>query len=104
MIDARRGEVYAAVYDSALRIVVPESVLPLEAWLMKLDPALSYDLISAMPIQFGRATLVEPPRFLASAVALCADQDGREGKWMDPSVVDANYVRRSDAELFWKDG
>jgi tRNA threonylcarbamoyladenosine biosynthesis protein TsaB len=104
VLDARRGEVYAAVYNSALRVVVPESVLPLEAWLAKLDPAVSYELISAMPIRFGRATLIEPPRFLASAVALCADQDGREGKWMDPAVVDANYVRRSDAELFWRDG
>jgi tRNA threonylcarbamoyladenosine biosynthesis protein TsaB len=103
LIDARRGEVYAAVYDGALRVVVPESVLPLEAWLAKLDPAASYELISAMPIGFGRATLIEPPQFLASAVALCADLDGREGKWMDPSGVDANYVRRSDAELFWKD-
>jgi tRNA threonylcarbamoyladenosine biosynthesis protein TsaB len=104
VLDARRGEVYAAVYDGALRVIVPESVIPLEAWLAKLDPAANYELISSMPIRFGRATLIEPPRFLASAVALCADQDGREGKWMDPAVVDANYVRRSDAELFWRDG
>jgi hypothetical protein len=24
--------------------------------------------------------------------------------WQDPAALDANYVRRSDAELFWKDG
>jgi tRNA threonylcarbamoyladenosine biosynthesis protein TsaB len=104
VLDARRGEVYAGVYDGALRVVVPESVSPLEPWLAKLDPTGNYELISALPIRFGRTTIIEPPRFLASAVALCAELDGREGKWMDPSVVDANYVRRSDAELFWKDG
>lgn len=104
VLDARRGEVYAAVYDGALRVIVPESVIPLEAWLAKLDPAANYELISSMPIRFGRAMLIEPPRFLASAVALCADQDGKERKWINPADVDANYVRRSDAELFWKDG
>ena len=57
-----------------------------------------------MPIQFEPAALIKPPNFLASAVALCAERDGREGKWMDAAAVDANYVRRSDAELFWKDG
>jgi tRNA threonylcarbamoyladenosine biosynthesis protein TsaB len=104
VLDARRGEVYAAVYDSELRAVVPESVMPLESWLSKLDPAGNYELISAMPIQFEPAALIKPPNFLAPAVALCAERDGREGKWMDAAAVDANYVRRSDAELFWKDG
>src|SRR6202034_1906825 len=33
VIDARRGEVYAAVYNGELRIVMPEAVLKFEAWL-----------------------------------------------------------------------
>src|SRR5580704_8177303 len=33
VIDARRGEVYAAVYNSELELVMPEAVLKLEAWL-----------------------------------------------------------------------
>src|ERR1700733_7807218 len=33
VIDARRGEVYAAVYNSRLEPVLPEAVLQLEAWL-----------------------------------------------------------------------
>ena len=95
---------YMRQFMTAASSLVPESVIPLESWLAKLDPAANYELISAMPIRFGPAALIKPPRFLASAVALCAEQDGREGKWMDPAAVDANYVRRSDAELFWRDG
>jgi hypothetical protein len=26
------------------------------------------------------------------------------GRALDPAALDANYVRRSDAELLWKDG
>jgi tRNA threonylcarbamoyladenosine biosynthesis protein TsaB len=33
VIDARRGEVYAAVYNSRLELVMPEAVLRLEDWL-----------------------------------------------------------------------
>jgi hypothetical protein len=30
-------------------------------------------------------------------------RDWKNGKALDPVAVDANYVRRSDAELLWKD-
>jgi tRNA threonylcarbamoyladenosine biosynthesis protein TsaB len=91
MIDARRGEVYAAVYDSALRIVVPEVVMPLAAWLETFSKA-----------EYERVSQEGGPRKLAAAVAYCAEADGPSG-WQDPAALDANYVRRSDAELFWKD-
>ena len=42
------------------------------------------------------------PDNLAMGVALCAEMDGPAG-WQDPAALDANYVRRADAELFWKD-
>jgi hypothetical protein len=42
------------------------------------------------------------PHWLAAAVAECAEMDGPAG-WSDPVAIDANYVRRSDAEMFWKD-
>ncbi len=90
-LDARRNQVYAAVYDGDLRLIVPESVGPLQAFLSQLDPSVEYEYISAAPAA------------LASAVALCAELDGMESKWQDPAELDANYVRRSDAELFWSD-
>ena len=89
VIDARRGEVYAAVYDSDLNLLVPESVSKLEQWRASLPPA-DYEFVQA-------------PQSLAAAVAFCAEMDLLAGKAADPAALDANYVRRSDAELFWKD-
>jgi tRNA threonylcarbamoyladenosine biosynthesis protein TsaB len=78
-IDARRGEVYTAVYDARLRLVSPETVGP-----------------------FPGLPITPSPNNLAAAVALCAEMDGPAG-WQDPAALDANYVRRADAELSWKD-
>lgn len=92
-LDARRGEVYAAVYNAELELVTPEVVQPYEKWLQSLNPALEYEFVSQN----------DPPRPLAAAVALCAELDGAKGRWLDPADLDANYLRRSDAELYWKD-
>jgi tRNA threonylcarbamoyladenosine biosynthesis protein TsaB len=79
VIDARRGEVYTAVYDAGLRLTSPETV----------------------GTSFG-VPLTTYPENLATGVALCAEMDGPVG-WQNPAALDANYVRRADAELFWKD-
>jgi tRNA threonylcarbamoyladenosine biosynthesis protein TsaB len=89
VMDARRGEVYTAVYDADLRIVQPEIVISLEQWKVGLGPQI--ELISEMP-----------PSGLAGAVALCAEMDG-PGLWMDPAGLDAVYIRRDDANSFWRD-
>jgi tRNA threonylcarbamoyladenosine biosynthesis protein TsaB len=91
VIDARRGEVYAAVYNSQLELVIPEAVLRLESWLPRL-PA-NCELIST----------VSAPRALAAAIGHIAWDDFTLGRAVDPAQIDANYVRRSDAELFWKE-
>ena len=47
----------------------------------------------------GRQPVVLAPREMAGAIgAIAASSEGEA-----PAAVDANYVRRSDAELFWKD-
>jgi tRNA threonylcarbamoyladenosine biosynthesis protein TsaB len=92
VIDARRGEVYAAVYNSRLELVSPEVVVKLEAWLPAL-PSSDCELIST----------VAAPRALAAAIGQIAWADLTAGLSSDPADIDANYVRRSDAELFWKD-
>jgi tRNA threonylcarbamoyladenosine biosynthesis protein TsaB len=88
VIGARRGEVYAALYDAELRIVVPEVVTTLDKFRAML-PAGSIEFLT-----------MDPPRALAGAIGKIAAS--REGEM--PEAVDASYVRRSDAELFWKDG
>ncbi len=84
IIDARRGEVFAAVYDNAGNQLVSEAVLPLEKFMASLPEG---------------CEIVEPPRELAGMIARMALKT--EG--LDPAAIEANYVRRSDAELLWKE-
>jgi tRNA threonylcarbamoyladenosine biosynthesis protein TsaB len=111
ILDARRSEVFAGVYSRDLEPILPETVMPLTAWLdvlqIPIDEFISFP-DSPFPAilretRFAGLPFTEAPRSLAAAVALCAEIDSRSGKWLDPGLVDANYVRRSDAELFWKE-
>ena len=47
-------------------------------------------------------TLVRCEDGLAAGVSELGEERSRLGKFTDPLVLDANYVRRSDAEIFWK--
>ena len=104
VIDARRGEVYAAVYNSELEAVMPEAVLKFEDWLQKLEPLHqgSFEFVSHTPIA-TEAPVVIAPRELAAAIGHIAWDEFTLGRASDPAKIDANYVRRSDAELLWKD-
>jgi tRNA threonylcarbamoyladenosine biosynthesis protein TsaB len=82
-IDARRGEIYGAVYDEHLRLVQNETVTTMENWKAGL-PAGEHEFIELTN---------EKP--LAAAIARIARRQGG----VDPAAVDANYIRRSDAEL-----
>jgi hypothetical protein len=39
---------------------------------------------------------------LANKIGEVAEERARKGQFTDPLELDANYVRRSDAEIFWK--
>jgi len=110
-LDARRGEVYAAVYDAAGNAVCPEGVTNFKAWLERV-PFENLEFISPDFSAFGgafagtrfeNAALVTAPRALAGAIARIALAAFEGGEAADPAALDANYVRRSDAELFWKE-
>lgn len=106
LIDARRGDVYGAVYDTEGRLVVPETVGKLTDWLASL-PTVDLEFISTDFTAFGGglppAPRITAPRALAGAVAEIAAARLLRGEACDPAALDANYVRRSDAELFWKE-
>jgi tRNA threonylcarbamoyladenosine biosynthesis protein TsaB len=106
MLDARRGEVYGAVYDKDLNLYSPEVVMKFPEWVKTL-PGAATELISNNPAPFtglsGNLPIVTAPRAQAGAVGQIAWKQLREGATSDPADVDANYVRRSDAELFWKE-
>jgi tRNA threonylcarbamoyladenosine biosynthesis protein TsaB len=106
LLDARRGEIYGAVYDAHLRAISPEVVTALPRWIATL-PAGDLEFISTDlgPFRYALpdAPVVTSPRALAGAVARIAWDLWQTGEAQDPAAVDANYVRRSDAELFWKE-
>lgn len=96
VIDARRGEVYGAVFGAGLEALGEESVGPLERWLDSLPPGA--EIVTTAPELLGERAATLAPRALAAAIGRLA-----AGELADPAALDANYVRRSDAELFWKE-
>lgn len=108
VIDARRGEIFGAVYDSALNVVQEETVAPFPQWLANL-PEDDIEIVSngfAVEVAAGGTValpVVEAPRSLAGAVGRIAARRLALGGGSDPAEIDANYVRRSDAERFWVD-
>jgi len=86
-IDARRGEIYGAVYNAALELVRDEVVMKQDVWLASLP---------------GDVEILSAPRALAGAIGKIAAREFAAGRGLDPAAVDANYVRRSDAELALK--
>jgi len=111
LLDARRGEISGAVYDAGGNLMREEVVMKFPDWLHQL-PQEGVELLSPdLPLFTGalratpweHAVLTETPRYLAAAVARIAGQDFLAGRAQNPLWVDANYVRRADAELLWKD-
>lgn len=106
VMDARRGEVYGAVYDSQLQAVSAEVVMPFVGWIASLpagvDEVISSD-IAAYRGAFAENVRVVERRAIAAAVGRIATKRLAQGQASDPAALDANYVRRSDAELLWRD-
>jgi tRNA threonylcarbamoyladenosine biosynthesis protein TsaB len=88
LIDARRGEIYGGVYNNSLELVSDEVVMPREPWMATL-PA-------------GAEVIEYDSRPLAGTIGKIAAEHPELAR--DPAEIDANYVRRSDAELLWRDG
>lgn len=111
LIDARKNECYAAIYNETLDLISAEMVADPGRWLNSL-PDFSYQFVSQKadwldpllaPTRFAEAERVVAPLHIAPAIARCAALQIERGASTDPLLVDANYVRRSDANLFWHD-
>lgn len=114
LLDARREQVYAAVYDSELRPVVAECVVCWPEFVGLIgEHEVTFLAQSAKLFEAGGAAplpatvakhrveiLSEP---LAAAVARVAAHISGSGEALPPEAIDANYVRKSDAELKWRD-
>lgn len=121
VLDARRGQVFAALYKvdqteaAVFDPIIPESVCSLRAFLAQVRsarlPAESFgfsvtdeSLLLPAIEEFGwtaDSVLRVSPQ-LAGPVARMAVERFRQGKGIGALAADANYVRASDAELFWK--
>ncbi len=117
--DAQRGQMFAAMYrwkDEGLQRIEEEMVIEAAsllgmateeagreriAW-VTLDP----DLIMSAEGWEARAgngdSMQRVEGNLADKIGEIAEECARKGEFTDALELDANYVRRSDAEIFWK--
>lgn len=117
--DAHRGQIFAALYRSMshkLELVESDVVTAPLDFLKAVDAqsggapirwiSLDPQLLSTLPEWNSRANRNEQielcPAELASAIGEIAEKRLRQGLVTDALHLDANYVRRSDAEVFWK--
>ena len=106
VLDARRGEVYGAVYNDRLENVAPETVMKFPDWLKTLPKRFEFIAVDFSPFLASvdpNVPVITAPRALAAAIGRIASAEYRDGRAKGPAEIDANYVRRSDAELFWKE-
>jgi tRNA threonylcarbamoyladenosine biosynthesis protein TsaB len=127
VLDARRGQVYFGVYrrstgladSDTLALDGDECVMNPEEFLATLDTRLkpsSFAIVTPAPEAFagiasrnetsngdgylGRVEQVSA--VLAPHIGLIGFLRARRGELVDSLKLDANYVRRTDAELHWK--
>jgi tRNA threonylcarbamoyladenosine biosynthesis protein TsaB len=119
--DAQRGQVFGGLFENAAsggwHLVDQEMVIaPAEfvGWVhgrageknvrwATPDAAIFEALASWRVWVEGGDTLVRCESSLAPGVAELGEQRARGGDTTDALGLDANYVRRSDAEIFWRD-
>jgi tRNA threonylcarbamoyladenosine biosynthesis protein TsaB len=119
-LDARRGQIYGAIYQRspgdhvAWHLRGEEALFSAEEFLTRvkdeqgkelptlvsptpeaLDPALKVAMLRGIEIESVSG-------ILAPVVGLVGFEQSRRGELQNALTLDANYIRRSDAELFWK--
>jgi tRNA threonylcarbamoyladenosine biosynthesis protein TsaB len=119
-LDARRGQVFGAIYrriageEGRLVLDSDEAVLSPEEFLdmVKTRSSDGVDFASPTPDAlpaarireaFPGSRIIPVTAALAPAIGRLGFERARRGELVDSIRVDANYVRRSDAEAAWKD-
>ena len=120
-LDARRGQIFGAIYrripgeTTALSLASDESILSVDEFLelVKVKSPELVQLVSPTPDVLPAALLsevlpgariVQVSAALAPAIGRLGFERAKRGDLVDSLRLDANYVRRSDAESAWKDG
>jgi len=103
VLDARRGEVYGALYNDRLQLIQEEVVEKLPVWLTSLPKGNLEFVVRGFRLEGVSGPILDVPLALAGSIGRIAFDRLLRGEVLDPQEIDANYVRRSDAELLWKD-
>jgi len=107
VLDAGRGEVYAGEYEVAERaemlnerlLTKDEFAASAEGWTVVTPDQSIADMARSAGLAVRQ---VEHPR--SDAIARLGWQKIRAGETVSPEELEANYIRRSDAEIFSKSG
>ncbi len=120
-LDARRGQIFGAIYRrnpgdaTGLSLASDESILS-AAEFLELVNAKSPQVVQlvsptpeVLPVTLlsevlPGARIVQVSAALAPAIGRLGFERAKRGDLVDSIRLDANYVRRSDAESAWKDG
>jgi tRNA threonylcarbamoyladenosine biosynthesis protein TsaB len=117
--DAQRGQIFAGLYrweGGAMTPVESEMVIAPGAFVafveehaateavrwVTLDPQLIISAQDWGTRERGGDRLIACSADVASVIGELAEDRAKQGQFTDPLGLDANYVRRSDAEIFWK--
>ena len=117
--DAYRGQLFGALYRRSagqLQRIGEELVISAEQfceWVngraakgtvdwVSLDPEMITTLEEWKHREGQGDTIQSCPPSLASVVGVLAQERAERGEFSNPLELDANYVRRSDAEILWK--
>jgi tRNA threonylcarbamoyladenosine biosynthesis protein TsaB len=120
-LDARRGQVFGAVYrrltenEDHLELDTDESILSPDEYLEMVVGRASSPFQFASPTPYvlpadrigellPGARVIQVSAALAPAIGRLGFERARQGGLTDSMRLDANYVRRTDAESAWKDG
>ena len=117
VLDARRGQIFGAVYQvegERFLPILPETACALQTFLVQIQAAGLEDvefcatdqalLLPAMESEGWRASsFIRVSPQLAGVVAQRGFVGFQQGRGIAAMAADAHYVRASDAELFWKE-
>jgi tRNA threonylcarbamoyladenosine biosynthesis protein TsaB len=117
--DAQRGQMFAAMYrrkDGGLERIEEEMVIEAGSFLRMATEVAGRERIAWVTLDPQLITGVEGWKAcagigdsmhqvegdLADKIGEVGEERARKERFTDPLELEANYVRRSDAEIFWK--
>ena len=117
--DAYRGQLFGAVYRSEFGrrerigdelVIAPSEFVELVNQEATNDPvdwvSLDPEMLASLETWQRRKAIGDSMRLcepaLAAMIGMLGAERAQRGEFTDPLELEANYVRRSDAEIFWK--